>query len=126
MNVYKLLAVGLGGFLGSIARYITVRLVDEKYNSVFPYGTLTVNIVGCFLIGFIYSIAARNFSLTENWRLFLGAGFCGGFTTFSAFAWENLNLIQQKHFAETAIYILASLVVGVVSVLVGVWIGRSI
>lgn len=125
MDIYKLLAVGLGGCLGSVARYATSRAIDEKLNSLFPYGTFAVNILGSFILGLVYTLALRKIGVTENWRLFLGAGVCGGFTTFSAFAWENLNLLQQKNFGMTALYIGASLFLGIMSVLLGVWAGRS-
>src|SRR5687768_10177537 len=96
MNGYKLLIIGLGGAIGSVGRYLMVKLVDEKLNSVFPYGTMAVNILGSFLLGLIYMLALRKAGLTENGRLFLGVGFCGGFTTFSAFALDNFHLMQQK------------------------------
>jgi CrcB protein len=124
MDGYKILAVGLGGFLGSVSRYITVKAVDDKLNAVFPYGTFTVNIIGSFLLGIIYMLAVRKAGVTENWRLFLGAGFCGGFTTFSAFAWENFSLIQQKFVGTSLLYASATLLVGLLALMAGVWIGR--
>lgn len=124
MDFYKVLVVGLGGFLGSIARYVTVKSVDEKLNTVFPYGTLTVNIAGSFFLGVIYALAIRKTGMTENWRLFTGAGFCGGFTTFSAFALENLNLIQQKMVGTSVAYLSISLVSGLLALAAGVWLVR--
>ena len=124
MDVYKVLAVGFGGFLGSIARYITVKSVDEKLNAVFPYGTLSVNIIGSFLLGLIYVLASRKTGMTEQWRLFLGAGFCGGFTTFSAFALENFNLIEQKLGGISLAYVSVSLLAGLLALAAGVWLGR--
>ena len=114
----------MGGFLGSVARYITVKSVDEKLNAVFPYGTLSVNVIGSFLLGVIYMLALRKAGVTETWHLFLGAGFCGGFTTFSAFALENFMLIQQKFIGTSLIYSSVSLVTGLFALIVGVWIGR--
>lgn len=124
MDIYKILAVGLGGFLGSICRYITVKSVDEKLNAVFPYGTFAVNVIGSLLLGVIYTLALRKAGVNENWRLFLGAGFCGGFTTFSAFTWENFNMIQQKFIGTSLLYASASILVGLFALVVGVWIGR--
>ena len=126
MSVYKLLIIGLGGFLGSILRYVTVRLVDSKLNALFPYGTLTVNIVGSFLLGIIYMLALRKAGLTENGRLFLGVGFCGGFTTFSAFALENFSLMQQKLMGTSVLYISLSVVAGILALAAGVWVSRFI
>jgi fluoride exporter len=124
MDVYKIIAVGLGGCLGSIARYVTVKAVDEKLNAVFPYGTLAVNIIGSFLLGLVYALAVRKAGIPENWRLFLGAGFCGGFTTFSAFALENFNLLQQKLIGTSVVYVSVSLIAGLLALAAGVWIGR--
>ncbi len=124
MNLYHLLIIGLGGFVGSILRYVTVRLVDDKLNALFPYGTLTVNIVGSFLLGIIYMLAVRKAGLTENGRLFLGVGFCGGFTTFSAFTLENVNLIQQKFIGTSVLYISLSVVAGILALAAGIWISR--
>ncbi|MBA4057048.1 MAG: fluoride efflux transporter CrcB [Marivirga sp.] len=124
MDVYKVLAVGFGGFLGSVARYVTVKSIDEKLNAVFPYGTLTVNVIGSFLLGLIYTWITRKPGMTDTWRLFLGAGFCGGFTTFSAFALENFNLIQQKLVGTSLAYVSVSLLAGLLALAVGVWIGR--
>jgi fluoride exporter len=124
MDVYKIIAVGLGGCLGSIARYVTVKWADEKLNAVFPYGTLAVNIIGSFLLGLVYALAVRKAGIPENWRLFLGAGFCGGFTTFSAFALENFNLLQQKLIGTSVVYVSVSLIAGLLALAAGVWIGR--
>ena len=126
MNLYKLLIIGLGGFLGSVARYVTVKFVDEKLNPVFPYGTLTVNILGSFLLGIIYIIALRKAGITENGRLFLGVGFCGGFTTFSAFALENFSLMQEKLIGTSVLYISASIVGGILALVAGVWVARFV
>ena len=120
----KLLVIGFGGFLGSILRYIVGKSVDGKINTSFPWGTLTVNIVGSFIIGFVYMLAMRKVGITENWRLFLGAGFCGGFTTFSAFAWENVSLLDQKLIGTSLIYIVASIVVGMLAIVAGGWVSR--
>jgi|SRR5688572_2044826 fluoride exporter len=124
MNLDKLLLVGLGGFLGSVARYVTAKVVDEKLNAVFPYGTLTVNILGSFLMGIVYILALRNTNLSENGRLFLGVGFCGGFTTFSAFALENFRLIQEKLVGTSVLYMSVSVVAGILALAAGIWTAR--
>jgi CrcB protein len=126
MNLSKLVIIALGGAIGSVARYLTVKGVDQKMNAVFPYGTLIVNLVGSFLIGFLYVLALRKTGMTENWRLFLGAGFCGGFTTFSAFAWENFSLFQQKMAGTAFLYTSVSLVAGFSALALGAWIARFI
>jgi fluoride exporter len=126
MNAYKILIIGLGGFLGSVMRYITVRWVDGKLNTLFPYGTLTVNIVGSFLLGVIYMAALRKAGLSENGRLFMGVGFCGGFTTFSAFALENFNLMQEKSLGTSILYISLSVVAGILALAAGLWVARFV
>lgn len=124
MNLYTLFIVGLGGFVGSTLRYLTVRLVDTKLNALFPFGTLTVNIVGSFLLGLIYMLAMRKVGISENAKLFLGVGFCGGFTTFSAFALENFDLIAQRLIGTAVLYIVVSVVMGVVALGAGIWASR--
>jgi len=124
MDVYKILAIGGGGFFGSISRYLTVRFIDSRVTSLLPYGTLVVNILGSFILGLLYAAALRYTSITENWRLFLGVGFCGGYTTFSAFAFENFDLMQQKYYSVSLTYMLSSLVMGLAALGVGIWCGR--
>ena len=126
MNGYKILIVGLGGFIGSAVRYVIVKLVDDKLNSLFPYGTLTVNVAGSFLLGMIYMLALRKAGLTEDGRLFLSVGFCGGFTTFSAFALENFNLIQQKIFGVSLLYISVSVFASILALAAGIWASRFV
>ncbi len=124
MNLYTLLIVGLGGFAGSTLRFLTVRLVDSRLNALFPFGTLTVNVIGSFILGIIYMLATRQAGISENARLFLAVGFCGGFTTFSAFALENFNLIEQKLISTSLLYILISVVLGILSLAAGIWASR--
>jgi CrcB protein len=126
MNLYTLFIIGLGGFIGSILRYLTVRLVDSKLNTLFPFGTLTVNIVGSFLLGLVFMLATRKAGLSENARLFLGVGFCGGFTTFSAFAMENFSLLEQKLMGTALLYIIISVVIGISALAAGIWASRFV
>lgn len=122
MTLFNLLLVGAGGFVGSIARYLTVISVDRKINGVFPAGTFTVNVVGSFLIGLLLAwITHKTESNALQWRLFLGTGFCGGFTTFSAFAAENFHLIEKNFHGTAFLYISVSVIAG----LIAVWAGFS-
>src|SRR5687768_13096250 len=125
MNSYSILYVGLGGALGSIARFITVKSIDERIASSFPLGTFTVNITGSFILGLLFALTMKRPELSENWRLFMGTGVCGGFTTFSAFALENFNLFPHKS-GMAVVYITASLVLGILAVAGGYWLGKSI
>jgi CrcB protein len=127
MNTTHLILVGAGGLIGSIARYLTVISVDKKFNAAFPLGTLTVNIVGSFILGVILASLTRKAGLNADyWRIFLGTGFCGGFTTFSAFAVENFNLLEGKLSMIAVAYILASVVGGLLAVWAGFTLSRSI
>lgn len=110
----QLLLVGFGGFIGSIARFLVSKLnISWQFMSI-PMGTLTVNVVGSFLIGLLVAIAAKNEMFSSDLRLFLMVGFCGGFTTFSSFTNENLALMQNGQ-------ILAVLLYTSVSILLGFW-----
>ncbi len=125
MNIYKILLVGLGGSLGSMLRYVSAKTIDAKVNSIFPYGTLTVNIVGSFIIGVVYALTIRKAG-SDNWSVLLGAAFCVGFTTFSAFALENMNLINQKMFSTSVLYIAASILLGLLAVAGGTMVGNRL
>lgn len=127
MNVLHLLLAGAGGCIGSMARYAAVVSIDKKFNAIFPYGTLTVNIAGSFILGAVLAWATRKTGMHHGeWRVLLGTGFCGGFTTFSAFAAENMNLFEQKFPATALVYILVSVASGLVAVWAGFALARNI
>lgn len=121
-----LLLVGLGGFLGSVARYLTQQRVSKWMPVIFPYGTLTVNIAGSFLIGILYGMMDRNNLMSPEWRLFLATGFCGGFTTFSTFSYETIALLREGEYAFAGIYVGGSVVAGLLAVIVGITLTRMI
>jgi CrcB protein len=116
----NLLLVGLGGGIGSMLRYLCHKWFSENYPQPFPWGTFIVNLLGCFLIGVIYAASEKSPALTPQTRLFLMAGFCGGFTTFSTFAFENMNLLRSGDTIYFLIYSIGSVVVGVAGVFGGV------
>ena len=113
-----ILYVGIGGFLGSAARYFMASAVQERFLSNWPYGTFAVNFIGCLFIGLIYTVAERTV-MSPEWRLFLATGLCGGLTTFSSFSLEIFNLLRGGQFMYAATYITVSLLLG----LAGVWAG---
>lgn len=128
MSVVNLLLVGAGGALGSIARYLTTIGIDRRLDHPsFPFGTLTVNVLGSLVIGLVLSLFMKKvgWSHMQEWRLFLATGFCGGFTTFSAFAVENLRLFQDKSPGIALLYISVSVIGGLIAVWAGFVIGRS-
>jgi len=114
-----LLLIGLGGFLGSISRFLIALSINRIFQSVLPIGTLVVNIVGCLFIGVIYSLAEQKNIMSPELRVFLGVGFCGGFTTYSSFAFEKFSLIKSGDFLMLSIYIGASVFLGLIAVYIG-------
>lgn len=115
----NILIIGAGGFVGSVARYLVSHLnLTVTFHSV-PVGTLLVNIIGSFAIGFLTGIAEKSMILTPAWRLFLMVGLCGGFTTFSAFASENLMLMHNGQFLSVLLYTGLSIFLGFLAVYFG-------
>ena len=103
--INNILLVGLGGGLGSIARYLSQRWVIINYPAYYWVGTLSINIIGCFAIGLFWGLLSKSFESNENSQLFLMTGICGGFTTFSAFSLESLSMLKEKRAGSFFIYI---------------------
>ena len=116
----QILLVGLGGFIGSVARYLLSGAIAKWFPTSFPIGTFIVNVAGCLFIGIIYGIASRFGWMTHEWKLFLATGICGGFTTFSAFAYEGFRLIETSEYWTFASYALLSLIFCVLAVFFGI------
>ena len=116
----EIMFVGTGGFVGSIVRYL-VSVAMKHVGTGFPWGTLIVNVLGCFLIGLFYGLADRFTSMSSHLLLFLTVGVCGGFTTFSTFSREGLGLLQGGNVWAFAAYVLASVVLGLLAVCLGGW-----
>ena len=112
----NLLLVGFGGGLGSILRYVSSLLITTK---IFPYATLAVNITGSFIIGIVFALSIKDAAITNNWKLFLATGICGGFTTFSAFSLENMGLLQSGKYGLAFTYIGLSIVLGIAAIFLG-------
>jgi CrcB protein len=111
--------VGLGGMVGSIARYVVAAVLAHRLSVGFPYGTFTVNIVGCFLIGLILGILARAGALASDLRLLLVVGFCGGFTTFSSFTYEIIELVEANRVMLAILYVVFSMLLGLLAAVAG-------
>jgi len=115
----NVLIIGMGGFLGTISRYLSTVYVHKWVAISFPLGTFLVNILGCFLIGLFYGISEKSEFMTNEWRLFLTIGFCGGFTTFSTFANDNLMMVKDQQFLYMALYTIGSVALGLLMVYLG-------
>lgn len=120
--VKSLLIAGLGGFIGTISRYLITRYIHLTYVSSFPWGTFLVNIAGSFLIGILFGITEKGGFMSHEWRVFLTVGICGGFTTFSSFSNETFMLLQSKEWIRLAGYSSLSVFLGITAV----FLGRSI
>jgi CrcB protein len=115
----QILLIGLGGFIGTIGRFFVSKLNIYWHFLAIPMGTLTVNVVGSFIIGFIVGISQKSAILTPDMRLFLMVGVCGGFTTFSSFTNENLMLMQNGQFLTAFLYTALSIILGFLAVYFG-------
>jgi len=120
-----ILLVGSGGFIGSVLRYSLTQFIQSRYLSAFPFGTLSVNVLGCFIIGLIVAMTEKG-DLNMDWRFFLATGICGGFTTFSAFSSETIGLIRQGQTGYAVLYVTASIVVGLIATFGGYAIMKSV
>lgn len=115
----QLLLIGAGGFIGSVARFLISRLNTRIDWLSIPIGTLTVNVLGSLLIGFLIGVSDRSPVLTVEWRMFLMVGLCGGFTTFSSFTGENLVLLKNGQILPLLLYTALSVFLGFAAVYLG-------
>ena len=119
-----ILLVGMGSFIGGICRYLLSMLVQSKFSSSFPYGTLLVNLTGCLLIGILFGFFDRN-QVSHEWRLLFITGVLGGFTTFSAFSVETYNLIKSGNYGSAILYVALSVILGISLTFLGAWIIKT-
>ncbi|MBF0458302.1 MAG: fluoride efflux transporter CrcB [Nitrospirae bacterium] len=120
------LIIGIGGFIGAIARYALALWITGKWGKVFPLGTFVINVSGSFLIGLVMStLAARNI-VDPHWRLFIVVGFLGAYTTFSAFEFEIGSLLKQGEMFAAMLYMSLSVIVGFIALKIGDALGKSI
>ena len=120
----QLILVFIGGGFGSALRFLIGKWLNSSETGI-PYGTFAANILGSLLIGIILGLAAKNDSLTQNQTLLLATGFCGGFTTFSTFAYENHVFLKSGDFMSFAIYTIASFIVGFLAVFLGMYLVKA-
>jgi CrcB protein len=123
--MWAYVAIAIGGVLGCWARYAMTNLVQAIYGREFPYATLSINLLACFLMGFLFEETLERLTISPLLRLGILTGFIGGFSTFSTFAMETLLLAEQGELAKSLLYVLLSVVFGLVAVTGGVYIARS-
>ena len=112
--------VGFGSFLGGGSRYLAQQYITRQVLSSFPYGTMVVNILGCFLIGIIFALSEKADVFSTELRLFLATGFCGGFTTFSSFSLENFGLLRDGQYFYVFTYVGLSVLIGFLATYLGI------
>jgi CrcB protein len=121
--IKQIILVGFGGGIGSIFRFLT-SYFTVKSKMPFYSSTLIVNISGCLLIGFLAGLVLKQSISDTNMRLLLMTGFCGGFTTFSAFSLENMQMWQNGNYITMSLYILSSIILGFAAVGVGLYLAK--
>ncbi len=114
-----IIVVGIGSFIGGILRYLLSQLIQTKFLSIFPFGTFTVNIIGCFLIGLVFGLSERSY-ISLEWRLFFATGLLGGFTTFSSFSNETVTLIHDGQSWLALLYVASSVLIGLIATFAGI------
>lgn len=118
----SLLIVGTGSFIGGAMRYLLSTYIKNMYGQTFPWGTLVVNLLGCFVFGIIFALFSKHNSTDNTFCLLLTTGICGGFTTFSTFANESVQMIQNGNIGEFIGYMATSVIVGIALIALSYWI----
>lgn len=119
MTVTSLAWVALGGALGAVGRYLAVAATAALAGGAFPYGTLAVNVAGCFVLGLLTEAMGAVWPASQEMRAFLVAGLLGAFTTFSAFSLDTVDLVERGHLAAAAAYVLASVALSILALAAG-------
>lgn len=122
----NLILVGVGGFAGSICRYLISVFAAAHISPAFPFGTMIANVAGCFLIGAIMSFSERSGIVSPEIRILLTTGFCGGFTTFSTFSYESIALVREGEILPFAANVFISLVLGLIATYLGMQAARML
>lgn len=119
----QLLAIALGGAAGAMLRHAISLWIHQEVGGTFPWGTLTVNFIGCFVIGLLFHVF-NSWPLAETCRLFIFTGFLGALTTFSTYGLDTVKLIQEGQQATAVVNLMISNLGGIVLVIMGIWVGR--
>jgi CrcB protein len=122
----EFLSISLGAILGANSRYWTNRLALRVYGPGFPYGTLAINVLGSLILGFFMAWAVTRLAADSRWRFFVAVGFCGGFTTFSSYAFESIALAERGQWALAGVNILTNNLLSLAAVLAGMALARAV
>ena len=120
-----LLLIGLGSFLGGVGRYLLTIYIQNRFLSFMSYGTIAVNIIGCFLIGIVFGLAEKT-NVSSEWRFFLATGILGGFTTFSSFSYETVALLREQQYWYAFFNVGISIFLGLAATVVGILLAKMI
>ncbi|MBS0222534.1 MAG: fluoride efflux transporter CrcB [Proteobacteria bacterium] len=124
--MYAYFAIAIGGILGCWARYAMTNLVQAIYGREFPFATLSINVLACFLMGFLFVETLERLTISPVMRIGILTGFIGGFSTFSTFAMETLLLAEQGEATKSVLYVVLSLVFGLLATFAGAYIARNL
>ena len=113
------LLVFLGGGIGSSCRFLISNIINNSFKSFHYLGTFSVNVIGCIIVGIVMGFLQKENNFNQNYLLLFSSGFCGGFTTFSAFANENLDLIKNGNFSVFFLYVISSVIFGIAAAYLG-------
>lgn len=122
----KYLVLGLGGFIGVNLRYLVQTWSAGRWGPDFPYGTLLINVIGSFILALFITLATTRLIVSPTLRLFVAVGLLGGFTTFSSFTVETLNLLQGGRWLPSVLYLLGNVVLGLLAAVAGIVLARAL
>jgi fluoride exporter len=122
----RLLWIAIFGAIGTLARYGLQGVVQMRIPSAFPYGTLLVNLTGCFFLGLIGQFALNRLAISPDWRVAITVGFFGGYTTFSSFGWETAKMVEDGEWMRATTYVAASVVAGLLLSVAGIRLANRI
>jgi fluoride exporter len=116
----RLLLIAIFGAIGTLARYGLQGVVQIKMGGTFPYGTLLINLTGCFFLGLIGQATLNRMIISPEWRMAIAVGFFGGYTTFSSFGWETAKMLETGEWLRATTYVAASVVLGLLLSVAGI------
>jgi CrcB protein len=116
----RLILIGVFGAVGTLARYGLQGVVQVRTGGTFPYGTLLINLSGCFLLGLIGQLTLNRLVISPDWRVAIAVGFFGGYTTFSSFGWETAKMLEEGEWLPATTYVAASVLIGLLLSVAGI------